>query len=46
MCYEVNGDSNTKVIAIKALKRKVIYGEGGKFGVTMPKTASKLKTAK
>ncbi|TOK17719.1 hypothetical protein CGI23_25165 [Vibrio parahaemolyticus] len=26
MCYEVIGDSNTKVIAIKALKRKVIYG--------------------
>ncbi|PIS70103.1 hypothetical protein H271_11150 [Vibrio parahaemolyticus 1911C] len=43
MCYEVIGDSNTKVIAIKALKRKVIYGGGGKFGGNNAKDSVKVE---
>jgi hypothetical protein len=44
MCYEVIGDSNTKVIAIKALKRKVIYG--GKVWGNNVKDSVNVETAK
>ncbi len=43
MCYEVIGDSNTKVIAIKALKRKVIYGGGGKVWGNNAKDSVKVE---